>query len=225
MVEARNRTLIRRTLLAAVLMLAVVPAIRLAAHVVVGYGNPTLAKAFVSSPTAAGDALIPITWGTEPNRVDTGLSVACFYVANSSPARPDDDDWPRITAAGFELPGVRSGFTLISASTPGWGLEEGIAVTIPGRTTVMLDFALVAPVNPMGRSTAGTPQELLGIPPRQDAVRRSGTRFCVAGPFPQGFNIEQILNGVVTRFHGVHPNGPSIDYGLWDNALRTIPLF
>jgi hypothetical protein len=60
-----------------------------------------------------------------------------------------------------------------------------------------------------------------GLLPGQAAVRGSGTRFCLSGPFPDGFNIEQI-NGVVVSFQA-QEGGPLID--VWDNAQRIIPLF
>src|SRR5512145_1323270 len=81
----------------------------LSAHVVKGLVSPTLATAFVSSPSSGTDLLIPITWGT----VDTGLRVACFNVANTSPERLDRPGWPRIVGVGFELPDDRSGFALV----------------------------------------------------------------------------------------------------------------
>jgi hypothetical protein len=102
---------------------------------------------------------------------------------------------------------------------------EGLQVVTPGQIGLTLDVALVAPVNPVGRSIGGEPLQLLGIPPGQRAERLSGTKFCVAGPFPGGLSIEQILNGVVLRFQGLEPNGPSIDVGVWDNPARTIPLY
>jgi hypothetical protein len=213
-----------RMIAAALLIVVAIPLMTVSAHVVVGSLNPSLARAFVSSPTATADTPVSLVWGSDPNQVDTGLSVACFNVANTSLARPDDPAWPRITAAGFELPGDLSGFTLVSASTPGWSLQERVEVEIPGRAAVTLDVALVAPVNPMGMSV-GQPQTLLGIAPGQLAQRGSGTRFCVAGPFPRTLTIEQIINGVVVRFHGVHPAGPSVDFGIWDNAARSVPLY
>lgn len=181
------------------------------------------ATAFVGSPTAGTDVPIPITWGTPPNQVQTNLSVVCFFAANTTVPRPDDDAWPRVTAVGFELPGTRSGFTLLSPQDEGWLVVENIPVATP-RGSLTVDFALVAPVNPMGHSTRG-PRTLLGIPPGQPSGRGNGTRFCVAGPFPSGLSIEDLINGVVVRFHGVQPHGPSIDVGVWDDVRRTIPLY
>ena len=194
----------------------------LSAHTVRGL-SATSATAFVGSPTAGSDLPVPIAWGTPPNRFATGSSVACFHVSNTS-ARPAGDEWPRVTAVGFELPGTQSGFTLLSPQSEGWELVENVDVDTP-RGTVTVDFALVAPVNPMGRSTAGNPRDLLGLPPNQPAGRGNGTPFCVAGPFPAGMSIEQIIDGVVVRFHNVEPHGPSIDVGLWDNPARTVPLY
>ena len=194
------------------------------AHVIKGLLHPTLATGFVSSPSATADVPIPITWGTHT----TGLRVACFFVANTSAARSDAPDWPRVTAVGFELPGTQAGFTLLSPLDQGWELIEHVPVTLAGRPTT-IDFALVAPVNPVGRGIHRRAGELLGIPPGQPASRGSGTRFCVSGPFPDNLaipapptplTIEQLINGVVLRFHGVEPHGPSIDLGVWENAPR-----
>jgi hypothetical protein len=190
------------------------------AHPVRGLLDPTLARAFVSSPSAALDAPIPIAWGTQ----DTGLRVACFFVANSSPARADDRDWPRITAVGLELPGAPSGFALVAPLDGDWELVEGVSAALPGHGTVTIDVALVARVNQAGWHRSG-PHAPLGIPPGQPEARGSGTRFCLSGPFPANLNIEQVLNGVVVRFHRVWPHGPAIDIGVWDNVQRTIPLY
>ena len=190
------------------------------AHVVRGLDQPTLATAFVSSPTSTTDSPVQVAWGA----IDTQQRVACFYAANTSPARPDDGAWPRVTALGFELPGQLSGFTLLEPAGGDWTLLEGLQVQVQ-QNTLALDFAVIAPVNPVGRSVNGEPERLLGLPPGQAAQRLSGTRFCVAGPFPDGLSIEQILNGVVVRFQGIEPNGPSSELGIWDNPARTIPLF
>ena len=186
------------------------------AHSVKGLAAPSRATAFVSSPSAGTDQPISIAWVGS----DTGLKVACFNTANTSPARPDNPLWPRITAIGFELPGQLSGFRLV-APTADWEIEENVEAPL-GETSVTLDFAIVAPVNPMGRSIVGNPRRWLGLPPNQS---RPGARFCVSGPFPSGLSIEQILNGVVVRFHGVDDGGPSIDFGVWENAARKVPLF
>ena len=79
----------------------------LSAHVVRGLYFPTMATAFVSSPTGAADAPVAVRWGA----VDAGLRIVCFNVANTSPARADRPDWPRVTGAGFELPGTLTGST------------------------------------------------------------------------------------------------------------------
>ena len=181
------------------------------AHVVRGLTFPTLAVAFVSSPSATEDAPIKVLWGA----ADTGLRVACFNTANTSPLSADPQ-WPRITAIGFELPGALSGFSLMAPLNGGWELVEGANAILPGRGGVMVDFALVATEN------TGT---LPGIPPGQSAVRGAGTRFCVSGPFPEGLTIEQMINGVLVRVQQPLPQGLATEIGLWDSPLRIVPLY
>lgn len=221
---------VRTLVLGVVIVVASMAA--LSAHLVRGVGDPTLAKAFVSSPSATQDAPIRISW----QNVDTGLRVACFNVANSSPARADDPSWPRITAVGFELPGSPTGFSLLEPLNGDWALEEGLNAEIPGQAVVTLDFSIVALVNPAGRSPQ-RPHEPRGIGPGQPEIRGTGTRFCVSGPFPDTLpnpvagqppvptTIELILNGVVVGFDRVAGHGPSTDVGLWANPQRVVPLY
>jgi hypothetical protein len=193
------------------------------AHVIRGVLHPTQVTGFVSSPSGGTDVPIAVAWGART----TGLRVACFFVANTSAPRSDAPDWPRVTAVGFALPGEARGFALMSPLDAGWELLEDVPVTIPAVGDTTIDFALVAPVNPMGHGKAPRGGELLGIPPGQPGGRGSGNRFCVSGPFPDDpaiatptpLTIEQIINGVVLRFHGVGPHGPSIDLGIWENAI------
>ena len=140
------------------------------AHTIRGIDNPSV-TAFVGSPTAGSDAPVPVAWGTAPNRFDTGSSVACFKVANTT-VQPEGAEWPRLTAIGFELPGEPSGFTLVAPVTEGWQPQEGIDVAT-SRGTLRVDFAIVAPVNPKGRSTAGDLHRLRGLPPNQPDLRVS----------------------------------------------------
>jgi hypothetical protein len=188
----------------------------LSAHVVRGIAFPTLAVAFVSSPSATEDATIKIMWGPQ----DTGLRVACFNTANTSPPSADPQ-WPRITAIGFELPGMLSGFSLMAPLDGAWELIEGANAVLSGRGGVTADFALVA--RPTG--AGAVPGALPGIPPGQQAARGSGTRFCISGPFPEGLTIEQIINGVLVRVEQPHPQGTATDIGIWDNPLRIVPLY
>ena len=217
---------VRRTALVLLGALFVASLASVSAHVVRGLAFPGLATAFVSSPSAAVDAPIPVGWGTQ----DTGLRVVCFNVANTSLPRVDRPGWPRITGVGFELPGKRSGFALVTPLDDDWELVEGARAFLPGHGAVTLDVALVASEHPR-RSAHGRPHDSKGIPPGQLAARGSGTRFCVSGPFPDSLNgtqpttIEQILNGVVVGFHGVEGHHPSTDVGVWDNAQRIIPLY
>ena len=204
----------RLLLTAAVLTLSVAS---ISAHVIRGLSFPTTVTAFVSSPSGALDAPVPLAWAGQ----DTGLRAACFYVANSSPPLPGEPDWPRITAVGFELPGLRSGFSLNAPLN--WTLVENQPIVLNDVSTTM-DFVLLAGTNPTGR-TPGQPHEPAGIPPGQTAARGSGVRFCVTGPFPDGLNIEQIINGVVVRFDQVDTRGNVSDLGVWDNPMRTFPQY
>ena len=160
----------------------------------------------------------------------------CFNVANSSMKRADDPDWPRVTGVGFELPGFPTGFTLLSPLSGEWELVEGASAEIAGQDPVQLDFAIVARVNPAGLPRGGS-HNLLGIPPGQPENRENATRFCVSGPFPDTLpnsldptkpietTIELLINGVVVRFHRVESHGPSPEFGVWENPMRTVPLY
>jgi len=199
------------------------------AHSVKGLASPGSIGAFVSSPTPSNDSPIPIRWGAE----ETGLRVICFNVANTSLANPDRPGWPRISGVGFELPGSLSGFTLMAPLDGDWTLVEASAASLPDHGSVDLDFAIVANVNPTGR-TPGQPNEPRGIPPGQKAERGAGVRFCVGGPFPDTLpivgatTIEKLLNGVVVEFDGVEGNHRSSDAGVWHpspGVPRAIPLY
>ena len=207
----------------------------LSAHSIIGLMSRDFAfpaKAFASSPTAGTDRAIPIKWGAG----DSGLRLICFYVANASAERADRPGWPRITAAGFELPGRRSGFALVEPLDGKWELAEGQRVQLNGHT-VSLDFAIVASRTPT--PSFWSPRNPRGIPPGQKAERGSGTSFCVSGPFPDEppppnvdppaepitTRIEDIINGVVVGFEGVDGVPFGIDAGVWDNPARIIPLY
>lgn len=223
-----ERVRIQATLLA---VTGLASAAGLSAHIVRGLDSPTAATAFVSSPSATADAPIRVSWGA----IDTGLRIVCFNVANTSPVGVDDPGSPRITGAGFELPGAPRGFTLLTP-IDGWTLVEGTQVTTPGVQAVTLDFALQTHSN-QGDWEYKSPMPHVGIAPGQPAVRGSGVRFCISGPFPDTLpnpaipgatvatTVELLINGVVVRFARVNPQGQSPDLGLWDNPLRAVPLY
>jgi hypothetical protein len=223
-------------LLAAILITSIAG---VSAHIVRGVVDPALATAFVSSPTATQDAPVKIMWVNQAtlSSVDTGLRVVCFYAANTSPARADDPNWPRVTALGFEVPGALSGFTLLEPLDGEWELVEGGTAAIPGREAVTLDFAMISRVNRPRRSREGR-NGPRGISPGQSPTRGTGTRFCVSGPFPDTLpnlsdphgppvatTIEGLINGVVVGFDRVQPHGPSRDVGLWESPQRFVPLY
>ena len=90
---------------------------------------------------------------------------------------------------------------------------------VPGHGGVGVDFAIVA-----------RPATLRGLPPGQAAVRGSGTRFCVSGPFPATVNgtpatIETLLNGVIVGFVAGEGSSAPSDLGVWIDPQRTIPLY
>ena len=123
-----------------------------------------------------------------------------------------------------------------------WQLVEAVQQSLGSKGVVTLDFAIMAPVNPTGR-TPGSPQIRRGIPPGQPATRLSGTRFCVSGPFPERLpdlrttanpgdtlatTIELLVNGVVVGFHGVDGQHQGVDVGTWDAQLpnrRPVPMY
>ena len=217
-----------RIVLVTALILASLTAI--SAHTVRSVSSSAV-RAFVSSPTSATDLPVAIQWANPssapPTTYDTGLRVACFFVANPSQPDPGRPDWPRITSVGFELPGAPSGFALVDPVDGNWQLHENVHARL-SEQDITLDFTIMAGVNPTGR-TAGEPENPIGIPPGQpDMTRGAGTRFCVSGPFPaQLTRIEDILNGVVVGFHGVDANHQGVDAGVWftQGALRPIPLY
>ena len=104
----------------------------LSAHVVRGLTYPSFATAFVSSPSAGTDSPIPVAWGNQA----TGLRVICFNLANTSPALAGQADWPRVTGAGFELPGTPSGFALVTPLDGRWELVEGAGLNVAGHGAV-----------------------------------------------------------------------------------------
>lgn len=204
----------------------------LSAHAIRGLGNPDQARALVSSPSAGDDLVVPIKWAT-----DTGLRVACFNVANSSPPRADNPNYPRITAVGFELIGNGSGFALVSPLDGNWDLVEDVTAVLADHGRVKVDIALVARVKPLLWFLKGH-HGLPGLAPGQPEARGSGTRFCVSGPFrnqPEKpappddplHAIEDIINGVLVRFDGLQDRRFPTDVGVWTTAAgpRPIPLF
>jgi hypothetical protein len=157
------------------------------AHRVVGRAYPALATAFIQPPPAPNnDFPIPL-W-------NTGLSVVCLRVANTSPVDA------RITALGFDLPGARGGgFALVSPLRGGFTLHEKVG-PVPGFAGVELDFAL----------TTGSTFES-GIRPGPEP-----TVVCISGPFDPTLSIETMLNGVFVQFQGGEATGNAHDIGVWE---------
>jgi hypothetical protein len=160
------------------------------AHRVIGRVNPAGNTALVQSPTASpADLPVPI--------FNTGLSVICFRVTNTSTSRS------RITAVGVELPGDRSGFSLVTPLDRGLTLHERVE-PLPGFTGVSLDFALMVGTNFSGGHQQG------GLAPSATPVT-----ICVSGPF-DAVPIETLLNGVFVAFREEGATGDTFDLGVWE---------
>lgn len=168
--------------------MAAAAAIEVSAHRVIGVNHPTLHVAAVRSPAAnLTDMPIPI--------FNTGLSVVCFNVTNSSATS-------HVTGVGLELPGDLSGFALVSPLDRGLSLLEG--VDAPGFPGATMDFAVVTGTHFAGGRSKN------GIYADEGAVR-----ICVSGPFP--FTpIETLLNGVFVGFRGDDPTTSGFDIGVWE---------
>ena len=162
--------------------------ITVSAHRVIGVSHPSLNVAAVRSPAASvTDMPIPI--------LDTGLSVVCFRVTNSS-------DTSHITGVGLELPGDLSGFALVSPLDRGLSIEEG--VDAPGFPGATMDVAVVTGTHFAGGRTKNGIQKSDGV-----------VTICVSGPFPS-LPIETMLNGVMVGFRGNEPATSGFDVGVWE---------
>ena len=161
-------------------------------HNIKGLDYPTLATARITSPTSAVDMPVPV--------YNTGVSVACFKVRNTSPYNAI------ISAVGLELPGDNGDFSLVLPADSTFQL--GNAVTLnpyyPDRT---LDLAFLT--GPRFNSDGGKH----GL-----AFSTQFTDMCASGHFPAGMSIETMLNYVFVRFSRVGPDGNLDDIGIWENA-------
>jgi hypothetical protein len=170
-----------RVIAALVAVFFVLPAI-LSAHRVIGRKYPTLATALVQSPNAStSDFPIPL-W-------NTGLSVVCLKVTNTSPGDA------RITGLGLDIPGVLSGFALIAPVNSGATLVENVG-PVEGFPGVALDVAVIT-----------TPGLDRGTQP---------TTLCISGPFDPAVPIETLLNGVFVAFQGNGGLSSVTDIGVWE---------
>jgi hypothetical protein len=162
------------------------------AHNIKGINYPTLATARITSPTAATDLPVPI--------YNTGISVACFKVRNTSP------DNAVISAIGVDLPGDFGNFRLVIPTDSAFQVESEVDL-IPFYPDRTLDFAFLT--GPRFNSDGGKK----GLHPSTQF-----TTMCVSGEFPAGLTIENMLNYVVVRFTRVGPSGNLDDIGIWENA-------
>ena len=188
--RARNNVVI--STLTSVLAMLMMAASALA-HNVKGIEYPTLATARVTSPNATQtDLPIPI--------YNTGVSVACFNVRNTSPHNAI------ISAVGLELPGDNGDFTLVLPADSNFKLASQVDLA-PFYPERVLDFAFLT--GPRFNADGGK----RGLLPSNQF-----TTFCAAGRYPAGLSIEMMLNFVYVRFTRVGPEGNLSDIGIWENA-------
>lgn len=162
-------------------------------HNVKGIENPTLATARITSPAATvTDFPIPI--------YNTGVSVACFKVRNTSPHDAV------ITAVGLDLPGDYDDFNLVLPTSSIFHVDSSVVLK-PFFDDRVLDFAFLT--GPRFNSDGGR----LGLHPSANF-----TDMCASGRFPAGMSIETMLNYVFVRFTNVGPDGNLRDIGIWENA-------
>ena len=179
---------VRGGLFVLVVLAAVMTAIEVSAHRVIGVNYPTQNVAAVRSPAASvTDMPIPI--------FDTGLSVVCFRVTNSS-------ETSHITAVGLELPGDLSGFALVSPLDRGLSIHEDVEA--PGMAGASMDFAVVTGTHFAGGRSKNGIEKADGV-----------VTICVSGPFPAQ-PIETLLNGVFVGFRGNDPATSGFDLGVWE---------
>jgi hypothetical protein len=179
---------VRGGLFLLLVVVAMTAVIEVSAHRVIGVNHPTLNVAAVRSPAASvTDMPIPI--------FDTGLSIVCFRVTNSS-------ETSRITGVGLELPGDLSGFALVSPLDRGLSIHEG--VDAPGFDGASMDFAVVTGTHFAGGRSKNGIEKADGV-----------VTICVSGPFPT-LPIETLLNGVLVGFRGHDPASSAFDVGVWE---------
>ena len=162
------------------------------AHNIKGINYPTQATARITSPNATVvDFPVPI--------FDTGLSVACFKVRNTSPSGAI------ITAVGLDLPGTYDDFNLVAPTNSIFHVQSQVDFR-PFYSNRELDFAfLTGPrFNSSGRD---------GLEPSTQFMT-----MCVSGSFPAGLSIENMLNYVFVRFTNVGSIPGQQDIGIWENA-------
>jgi hypothetical protein len=165
------------------------------AHNFIGLEHPALVRARLQSPNAAlSDFPQPIA--------GTDLSVVCFGIRNSGAFDS------RITAIGIEVPGERTGYTLVAPTGSSFRLVENVT-RVPGLRDVTLDFALLT-----GRTFGG------GRPGSGLAASTDLSTFCVSGPFPRDMPIERLLDGGVMRLQRVGMDGELGDVAVWESRPR-----
>lgn len=108
-----------------------------------------------------------------------------------------------ITNIGFDLPGSRSGFTLVSSTNPNYTVVGATKITAGGQnatTSTNFDMTLF---NGNGNPTFGGGSTNNGILPGQSAT------FSISGDFT-GLTAQQIASSIFARFQNVNNGGSDV---------------
>jgi hypothetical protein len=108
-----------------------------------------------------------------------------------------------ITNIGFDLPGTRSGYTLVSSSNPNYSLVGATKITSGAQNvTSSTDFDLTL-FNGNGNPTFGGGSVNSGIAGNTTAT------FSISGDF-SGLTADQIARSIFARFQNVNPGGSDV---------------
>jgi hypothetical protein len=109
-----------------------------------------------------------------------------------------------ITAIGFNLPGDRPNFMLVSSTNNNFSLANDVAAQAGAQNfTNSFDFALLT----NGNFGGGTVSEGMWVGVRASAGQNTAT-FTVMGDF-SGLTAEQIAQSIILRFQGIGPRDES----------------
>jgi hypothetical protein len=120
-----------------------------------------------------------------------------FTITNTSPSGS-------ITAIGFNLPGDRPNFMLVSGTNSNFSLANDVSATAGAQNiTNNFDFALITNNNFNG----GTVSEGIWVGVQASAGQNTAT-FTVMGNFA-GLTADQIAQSIILRFQGIGPRDES----------------